>query len=156
MYQLLNIMFWKTDIVASFYRDFNVNKNNLMFRNCINILCCTLLKLALKYGPYHIDSFEKENINTVCFCKDIKKTLKSSMLGIENVCFKSRCQPQWLTILEKVSHVEKNKKFDNNFAKNHDIDILILKKSLLFNCYLINIFIVIYTKKCVCYLKKCV
>ncbi len=68
------------------------------------------------------------------------------------MCFNSRCQPPWLVILGKVSHVEKN---DHNFATNCDIDTHTIcdKKYLFFICHLISPIIVIYVKKFVCNLK---
>ncbi len=75
------------------YRDFDVIENKPIFCNDINILYCTLIKLVLKYGPYHVDSFGKN--------------WKSSMLEIEKMFLDSRCQPPWSAILEKVSHIEK-------------------------------------------------
>ncbi len=42
-----------------FHRDFDVIENKLIFCNALNILYCTLIKSVLKYGTYHVHSFEK-------------------------------------------------------------------------------------------------
>ncbi len=46
-----------------FHKDFDVIKNKLIFCNGINILYCTLIKPALKYGLYYVHSFGKEDTN---------------------------------------------------------------------------------------------
>ncbi len=43
----------------NFYRDFDVSMSKLIVCNCINILCCTLLKPVLTYELYQVDSLEK-------------------------------------------------------------------------------------------------
>ncbi len=88
---------------------------------CI-ILCFTWLKPILKYGSYHVERFRKTVIPIFrLFVKISRKNCKSSMLEKDKMCFNSRCQPPWLVILEKVSHVEFNI-FEHNFAINCDID----------------------------------
>ncbi len=57
-----------------FQCDFDVSVNKSIFCNCINILYCTFLKLAWKYGPYDIGSIEKKMM-WICylFVKILKK-----------------------------------------------------------------------------------
>ncbi len=44
-----------------FHRDFYVIENKLIFCNSINILYCKLIKPVLKYGPCHVEYFEKKS-----------------------------------------------------------------------------------------------
>ncbi len=66
-------------------------------------------KTNFKYGPYHVDKFEKWFIPmSYLFINISRKTEKYSMLKIEKMCFNSTCQPPSSAILKKVSHAEFN------------------------------------------------
>ncbi len=47
-----------------FFQRFQCYREETHFCNAINILYCTLIKPVLKYGPYHVDSFEK-SVDTI-------------------------------------------------------------------------------------------
>ncbi len=133
-------MFWK----KCGYNHHVFSENKHIFCNGINISYCTLIKPDLKYGPYHVNRFVKKlMLISNLLVRILRKIRKSSVLEIEKMCFSSICQPPWSTILEKVSHVGKLF-FTITLQQIVMLSQIFKKTYLLFNCYLIGLFIVSY------------
>ncbi len=122
-------MFWKwTDIITFFHRDFDVIENKLIFCNGINILYCTLIKLVVKYGPYHVDSFEKKLMPITNFIsEDIQKKLKIFCDGDRKHVFQFKMSTLMTGHFGKGQQRWKNI-FCHNFSTNCHIDTNIKKK----------------------------